>query len=186
MDHADWLRVGLVRQDRVSDPPTAFEARVRGELEPAWRLASVILGSALDAEDAVAEAALRAWRNRRSLRDGDRFAAWFGRIVVNVCRDRLRVQRRLPRIDVLIDDEIRTADDFRDDVHRRDTLGRAFELLPPDDRIVLVLRFWLDLPVESIATQLDIPVGTAKSRLHHATQRLRAEIRESEARDDER
>ncbi|HLO36682.1 MAG TPA: sigma-70 family RNA polymerase sigma factor, partial [Candidatus Deferrimicrobium sp.] len=71
--------------------------------------------------------------------------------------------------------------DFREGVYARDAMSRAFESLEPDERIVLVLRFWHDLTVEAIAERVGIPAGTAKSRLHHATARLRAALTVPEA-----
>jgi RNA polymerase sigma-70 factor, ECF subfamily len=168
----------LVTDDRPRAPRQAFEDRVIAQLDPSYRLAAVILGSAIEAEDAVADAAVRAWRHRGDLRDIDRFEAWFGRIVVNSCRDRLRSRRRSPVAEVLpvAPHEPPDGTDFRERIHARDELGRAFDRLPPDDRIVLALRFWLDLPIEAIATRLAIPAGTVKSRLHHATGRLRTAL----------
>jgi len=63
----------------------------------------------------------------------------------------------------------------------RDELERGFRRLTPDQRAVIVLRYWRDLPQEEIARTLDIPLGTVKSRLHHATTALRAAL-EAEAR----
>jgi RNA polymerase sigma-70 factor (ECF subfamily) len=60
--------------------------------------------------------------------------------------------------------------------HDRDVLANAIATLPPDHRIVVVLRYYLDLPVEAIAGRLDIPAGTVSSRLHYALKRLRAAI----------
>jgi RNA polymerase sigma-70 factor (ECF subfamily) len=169
---------------RVTDAADAFARLVEGQLEGAFRLATVILGNAIEAEDAVADAALSAWRSRTRLRETERFEAWFGRIVVNTCRDRLRSRRRHP-VAELPADEVRSPDgdraDFRDAVHARDAMSRAFEVLEPDERIVLVLRFWLDLPVDAIAERVGIPAGTVKSRLHHATERLRAALTVAEA-----
>ncbi len=163
----------------MTDAADAFARLIEGQLDRAFRLATVILGSAIEAEDAVADAALSAWRSRRRLREPDRFEAWFGRILVNACRDRLRMRRRRP-VTELSADEVRGPDsnrtDFREAVHDRDAMSRAFETLEPDERIVLVLRFWYDLPVDAIAERVGVPVGTAKSRLHHATQRLRAAL----------
>ena len=56
----------------------------------------MILGDPVEAEDAVHDAAVVAWRGFAGLRDRDRFEAWFGRILVNGCRDRLRRRRRRP------------------------------------------------------------------------------------------
>jgi RNA polymerase sigma-70 factor (ECF subfamily) len=163
----------------MTRPAEGFASLIESQLDASFRLATVILGSAIEAEDAVADAALSAWRSRRRLRDPDRFEAWFGRILVNACRDRLRSRRRHPvaelsAVEVGGPDANRA--DFRDAVHARDSMSRAFETLEPDERIVLVLRFWHDLPVEAIAERVGIPSGTVKSRLHHATLRLRAAL----------
>src|SRR5687767_13282049 len=66
------------------------------QLDRAYRLAGFILGDAREAEDATQDAMLRAWHQRDSLRDLHKAQAWFDRILVNVCRDRLR--RKRPRI----------------------------------------------------------------------------------------
>jgi RNA polymerase sigma-70 factor (ECF subfamily) len=181
----DGLREGSAvawRRDRVIDSTADLERLVLEHLDRAYRLASVILGNTIEAEDAVSDAALQAWRSRSRLREPDRFEAWFTRIVVNVCRDRLRVRHRTPIVEVLPEAPADPAapDDFREPVHLRDELERAFDRLPPDDRIVLTLRFWADLPVGAIGERLGIPSGTVKSRLHHALARLRA-ILEPEA-----
>src|SRR6185436_2581794 len=79
MDGPQALRLGE-RRGRVTDATDDFAARIDARIDGAYRLATVILGNALDAEDAVADAALNAWRSRSKLRDADRFDAWFGRI----------------------------------------------------------------------------------------------------------
>ena len=177
------IPIGL---DRVTDETATFSARIEAQLDRSFRLATVILGSAIEAEDAVADAALAAWRSRGRLRETDRFEAWFGRILVNTCRDRLRSRRRrpvteMPAAEVGAAAGLHGTADFRDGVHARDALSRAFETLEPDERIVLVLRFWQDLAVDDIAERLALPAGTVKSRLHHATVRLRTALTIGEA-----
>jgi RNA polymerase sigma-70 factor, ECF subfamily len=167
------------RLGSVTGSEASFERLVIDHLDRAYRLAAVILGSTADAEEAVSDAALLAWRSRDKLRDLERFEAWFSRILVNTCRDRLRSQRRRPVVEVfpVAPNEPTEAGDFRDLIHTRDELARAFVLLSADDRIALVLRFWADLSIEAIAERLGIPPGTVKSRLHHALARLRAGLR---------
>jgi RNA polymerase sigma-70 factor, ECF subfamily len=175
------LAIRIGRERVTTEPP--FAALIEGQLDRSFRLATVILGSAIEAEDAVADAALAAWRSRSHLRDAGRFEAWFGRILVNVCRDRLRSRARHPITEMQASGvggpELDSAD-FRDAVQSRDALSRAFETLEPDERIVLVLRFWHDLTIEAIADRVGIPIGTVKSRLHHATGRLRAALSAAE------
>lgn len=180
MDAPRAAQLVAIGRDLVTDAAADFADRITAQLDRSYRLATVILGSAMEAEDAVGDAALAAWRGRRSMRDADRFEAWFGRIVVNVCRDRLRSRRRQPVVEMpsmeLADGLLGNGGDFRDGVHQRDALSRAFGTLEPDEQIVLVLRFWQDLAVDAIADRIGIPSGTVKSRLHHATGRLRAAL----------
>jgi len=155
----------------------AFTVLAEHALDRAYRLAAVILTDALEAEDAVADAALAAWRSFGSLDDPARFDAWFGRIVLNGCRDRLRRRKRRPIVDLgamietLPDD--RSSADVSTAHAERDAIGRAVTHLDPDHQVVLALRFWADLDVETIAQRLGIPTGTVKSRLHSALRRLR-------------
>jgi RNA polymerase sigma-70 factor (ECF subfamily) len=181
MDGRDGALAIPIGIDRVTDEAATFAALIETQLDLSYRLATVILGSAIEAEDAVADAALAAWRSRDRLREAGRFEAWFGRILVNGCRDRLRARGRRPVVEMPAGEVGASAarrgePDFRDGVHARDAMSRAFETLEPDERIVLVLRFWHDLTVEAIADRVGIPAGTVKSRLSHATGRLRSAL----------
>lgn len=159
------------------DLAASFSGLVQSQLDGAYRLAAVILGDALEAEDAVNDAAVAAWHGFGGLRDRERFDAWFGRILVNGCRDRLRRRRRVRIVDIGATLDALRPDDARDDLATgaadRDALARAMGRLDPDHQVVLVLRFWLDLSIDAIADRLAIPAGTAKSRLHNAKRRLR-------------
>jgi RNA polymerase sigma-70 factor (ECF subfamily) len=156
----------------------AFDALVdRHTLDGAYRLATLILGSRTEAEDVTHDAALTAWRRFGELRDPGRFEAWFGRILVNACRDRLRARRRLP---VSIPDGTRhdaaanAAGDPTEAIAGRQALAAAVRSLSPEHREVLALRFYADLTVEQIAGRTGLRAGTVKSRLHHALRYLRA------------
>lgn len=163
--------------DRGLTADEAFAALTRRHVDGAFRLAWAIIGSTADAEDAVQDAFSLAWRKRSSLRDPDRFDAWFARILVNGCRDRLRRRKRVAIIDlgalVQLGVERGRAADPAAGSAERDEVGRALARLEPEHQVVLVLRFWLDLPVDAIAQRLGIPTGTVKSRLHNAGRRLR-------------
>lgn len=157
-----------------------FETLVdRRALDGAYRIARLILGDPVDAEDATHDAALAAWRRFAELREPARFEAWFGRILVNACRDRLRARRRLPiSIETLGVGPLRDAGsaDPADAVVRRDFLRKAIRSLSPDHREVVVLRYYADLTVEQIAERTGARAGTVKSRLHYALRRLRADV----------
>lgn len=157
-----------------------FSSLVAQRLDDSYRLARLILRNDEDAEDATHDAFLAAWRNRRALRDTERLDAWFSRILINACRQRLRQRIRRPTTPLLPDEPRTTAVDPYHASDDRQAIARAFESLTGDQRVVIVLRFYRDLPVDRIAHLLQIRPGTVKSRLHQATRRLReALVREA-------
>jgi RNA polymerase sigma factor (sigma-70 family) len=154
-----------------------FEALSDRSLDSAYRLAAVVLRDEIEAQDIVRDALLAAWRKFGSLRDLDRFDAWFGRIVLNLCRDRLRARRRGRIREIALGGQMETR--RPDEIARlaeRDAIGAAFSNLHPDLQLVVALRFYRDLPLEGIAGLLGIPLGTVKSRLHKGMERMRAEL----------
>lgn len=148
----------------------AFSGLLARALDRSYRMAAVILGNRDDAEDAVSDAALRAWQHISSLREPDRFDAWFNRIVINVCRDRLH-QRRRPS--VLQREPASGGDPFSASVERV-ALTEALAQLTPEHRAVIALHFLEDLTDEQVATHLGLRLGTVKSRLHYGIAELRA------------
>jgi len=156
----------------ATDRRAAFERLTERRLDRAYRLAGTILDNDAEAQDAVHDAALQAWTHWEKLRDKDRFDAWFDRIVVNVCRDRLRRRATSGRkvVELARDPKV----DLVDKAPLDDALLRAVDSLSPDHRIVVVLRFAEDLEVEEIARRTGVRSGTVKSRLHYALRQLRA------------
>jgi RNA polymerase sigma factor (sigma-70 family) len=163
-----------VRSDQRA---TAFRALVGGSLDDAYRRAAVVLGNRFEAEDAVHDAAERAWRAWGSLRDAAQFDAWFGRILINTCRDRLRRRRRVAIVEVRaieVDAIDRAAGPLFDRVADRARMLDLLAGLSADERIAIVLRYDADLTVPEIARLTNTREGTVKSRLHRALRKLRA------------
>ncbi len=173
-----------VQAARSADRRAAvFEHLVDRQLDDAYRLAAIILNDRMEAEDAVHDAAVAAWRGFERLRDPGRFDPWFRRILVNVCRDRLRARARRRIVD--LGRELREAEQPRmadpaEATATRDVLARAFDALDPNQRILVTLRYHTDLTVPSIAAVMDMPEGTIKSRLHQAIGRLRTALEEAD------
>jgi len=148
--------------------------RVRGDR--LYALAQRILRDVDRAEDALQEALVIAWRDLSGLRDPDRFDAWLHRLVVRSClAEATRERRRFSNLRVLPIDIPATNDDYLS-VGDRDQLERGFRRLSPQQRALLVLRHFEDRPPTEIAEILDIPVGTVRSRLHHAHRAMRAAL----------
>ena len=158
------------------DRATTFDAFASGRLDAAYRIATAILGDPAAAEDATHDAFVAAWRAWPSLRDPSRFDAWFGRILVNTCRNALRRSRRAIVVDVSARLANESRDDYAAEAAVRDSLDRAFARLSADHRIAVVLRFYEDLTVDEIAHRTGVSSGTVKSRLHYALRALGVQL----------
>jgi RNA polymerase sigma-70 factor (ECF subfamily) len=152
----------------------AFTRLADEHLDRAYRLARAILRDEAEAQDATHDAFVRAWRKWDALRDRTRFEPWFDRILVNVCRDRLRAPGR-KATDISAEVAL-AAGDHAGRAEDRAVLGNAIAGLSPDHQVVVALRFYLDLTIEDIAARLGIPSGTVQSRLHYALKRLHEAI----------
>lgn len=143
--------------------------------------AYAILRETTLAEDATQTAMVNIWRDLPRLRDPARFEAWSYRILLNACFGVGR-RARWRSVELTVDPPAKTIvrDDFQT-VLDRDQLERGFARLSLQQRAVLVTHYFLDLPSDEAAEMLEIPIGTYKSRLHRATETLRA-LLEADAR----
>jgi RNA polymerase sigma-70 factor (ECF subfamily) len=156
------------------DAFTELVARSIGRLTAAARM---ILRDEYAAQDAVQETFIEAWRSLPGLREPDRFDAWIRRLLVRACFKGSRRSKRVNAIEIRLTagDEPAIAGVERDlDIH--DQLERGLARLPAEQRAVVVLVYYLDLPLADAAQALGIPLGTTKSRLNRATSALRAAI----------
>jgi RNA polymerase sigma-70 factor (ECF subfamily) len=157
----------LVRSARAGDR-AAFADLLQPEYRTALRLAGGLLQDVDEAEDAVQEAAFTAWRRIGNLREGSSLRPWFFGIVANQCRTVKRnrwwsVARAEPPEDPAPAADLAAAIDLR----------RALRRIGHDDRLVLVLRYYLDMPFEEIATTLGISPKAARTRVERAIHRLK-------------
>ena len=135
------------------------------------------------AEDVLQNALLTIWRKLPQLREADRFDGWAYRILVNACyADAPRNRRWASTIRLLPIDLASDVDDIQN-LSDRDELEVAFRRLSLDHRAVFVMHHYVGLPLVVVAETLGIPDGTARSRLHYATQALRAAFEEARASD---
>jgi len=165
--------------------PTAMERATHGDadsfamlidplLQPAFRLAAVMLSDRMAAEDAVQEAAVKAWSNLRRFRgDESSLRSWFLSIVANECR--MTRRRRWWSVVKMADVEAqRPTDDLSPEA--TSDLRRAVGRLSLDERLPLVLYFYLDLPLDEVARTLHVSPAAAKSRIYRAARSLRADL----------
>jgi RNA polymerase sigma-70 factor (ECF subfamily) len=160
----------------------AFESIVRARMDAVYRLTAAILGDEADARDAAQETFLAAWRELPKLRDPERFDAWLQRVAVNASRMSLRARgrsrvREIPSSQVVALASHAAGSGPEADAARLDVALRQLDV---DQRAILVLHHLEGRPLAEIAEVLDIPVGTAKSRLFHARRALETALRAEE------
>lgn len=165
------------------------------QLDAVWRTARRMTGNDQDAEDLVQDTFLKATRSVHRYREGAGVRAWLFRILTNAYIDRYRRARREPDVvpltetGGLVDAFLEARDEPRAEVPRDlaalgeflrtqvgDEVRAAVEALPPDFRLVLLLRDVEGLSYREIAEALGVPVGTVMSRLFRARRALQARL----------
>lgn len=165
----------LIRAARDGDG-SAFDELLAAEYQVAFRVAYGLLQDVDEAEDAVQDSVFKAWRKLGNLREGSSLRPWFLAIVANHCRGLTRsrwwsvVRSDVPDREVDQPDQVAMLD-----------LRRAVARMGHNDKLVLVLRYYLDLPFEEIAATLDITPKAARRRVEKAVARLRPAMQVQEA-----
>lgn len=156
----------------------AFSDLVKASLSRQYAIATLILRDGDRAQDAVQDALVSAWRGLSALRDPDAWDAWLHRLTVRACFKQVRrdKRRKLVELQVKPDPVATGADDAPRALAERDRIERELDRLPIDQRAVIVLHYHLGLPLAEVAPILDIPVGTASSRLHRGLEAMRSSM----------
>ena len=146
----------------------------------AWRAAYAVTADRGLADDAGQEAFVKAFAALDRFDETQPFAPWLKRIAINAAVDSLRRSRRL---EVVVHDEHSTfhvwaLGEYADEDLHRWAVVDAVAALGAAKRVVVVLHYWLDLPLEEIAGVLGLPIGTVASRLSRAKDELRAVLEE--------
>jgi RNA polymerase sigma-70 factor (ECF subfamily) len=163
----------LIMARATDGDASAFATLIEPLLNPAYRLAAVMLTDRSAAEDAVQEASIKAWRKLHTLRgDVGSLRSWFLSIVANECR--MARRQRWWSVIKLADPEPPSSEDPSHETSS--DLQRALLKLSPEERLPLVLHFYLDLPIEEVARTLGLSPSAAKSRIYRAARRLRSDL----------
>jgi RNA polymerase sigma-70 factor (ECF subfamily) len=157
----------------------AFTVLARTSASRMYGIARLILRDTDRAQDAVQDALVLAWRHIRALRDPDAWDGWLHRLTIRACYKQARTSKRRDLVELHVepDPEPATLLDISMVMADRDALERHLQRLSIDHRAVLVLHFYAGLPISELAGVLDIPVGTAKSRLNRGLASMRASMR---------
>ena len=158
----------------------AFAMLVGGTIARLDAAARLILRDPELARDAVQEGFIRAWRYLPGLRDPDRFEAWLHRLVIHSCIDVTRRRRRRPIEVELTPIHGPSIGDIASVVADRELLEHALRGLDPEWRAIVVLHYFLGMPLPEVAAILRVPLGTAKSRLHRSLAAMRLAIEDDD------
>ena len=169
MDRSDEELVSAARQGDA----TAMDALLRRHYDRVHAVCRRIAGSTRDADDAAQEAMIRIVRNLDKFDGRSAFGTWAYRIATNTSLDELRKRKRRPQLHSVTDDDRPGPPEQADELsHRvvesvvdRVAIDDALDDLPDDFRIPVVMRDVGDLDYAEIAAELDVPVGTVKSRI---------------------
>ncbi len=162
---------------KVSDGTCELEKCIADNYQRAFRSAYLILGNQADAEEAVQEAFLRAWKFRASISRETSIKPWLYRVVINSCYSKLRkVAANRDNIATGIDiDRLHFSQpSYTASIELKQAVLAAIEALPAHLRVPVVLRYYVDLSEREISIAIKKRPGTVKSRLHEA-RRLLAE-----------
>ena len=144
-----------------------FEAKRR-----MWAVAMSVTGNSHDAEDAIQNAMISAWKNIGKFRPRARFSTWMYRITSNAALELLRKRREIPDDDAGADTPDASAP-IQQRITTTMVVRQALETLEPDFKEVLVLREYGGLSYDELAAHQGIPVATVKSRLNRARSKLK-------------
>jgi RNA polymerase sigma-70 factor (ECF subfamily) len=161
----------------------AFNRLVLAYQELAYNIAYRVVGNADSAADATQDAFLRAFRALSSFRGGS-FKAWLLRIVTNCCYDQMRGRQRRPTTaldDILEDDEhnelladaSESPEDYVSRLDLDETIERALQSLPYDQRVIVIMSDIQGLSYEEISQTVSVNLGTVKSRLNRGRTKMR-------------
>jgi RNA polymerase sigma-70 factor, ECF subfamily len=148
-------------------------------IEPGFRLALGMLHDPAAAEDAVQEASFTAWRKIGRMQDQGRLRPWFLGVVANKCRNSRR-NRWTSGVSLGVPEQINVVSNEETTLRGAD-LRRAISRLRHDDRVVVVLYFYVDLPLEEVAAATHSSVGATRARLYRSIKRLRPDVDVEEA-----
>ena len=158
---------------------------MRPQVEYLYRLAWRFTGSVADAEDLVQDVLIKLYPRTQELLGIQRLRPWLARVLYHQYVDSVRQRARSPIVELVTDAEGNdnpldtlpaTKDGPEEDAERsgqRERILRALDRLNPEQRAVVVMHDVEGYSLEELETMLETPLGTLKSRLHRARQRLR-------------
>ncbi|WP_186673953.1 sigma-70 family RNA polymerase sigma factor [Sporosarcina sp. BP05] len=140
-----------------------------------YRMAFVYVKNQSDALDVVQETAYRSFKSIKNLKEPKYFKTWLIRIAISCAIDLLRKQKNLVQLKPGFEEFI--SGDVNEDIDLKMTVRDLIEHLNEDEKSVIILRFFVGLTIKEVSEALDIPLGTAKTVLYRALNKLRKDLK---------
>ena len=167
----------------INGDKEAFSRIIIQNKEAMYKTAIVILRNEEDAYDALQEALIKMFRNIQSLQNVEAFKSWSRKIIVNSCYDIIEKNKKIININLKLAD---TYEETREDTYEcEDELVKILDKIEPDLRLTATLYYYNELTVKEISQIINIPEGTAKSRLSRAREKLYQILKEERREIDE-
>jgi len=167
-------QLGLITAAKKGDRD-AFLGLIEPLEDKLYQTALGIVGNRHDAEDVWQNTALKAWKNISGLREPV-FRTWITRILLNEAKMLLRSKSYAP----IPQEQLPETGVTDTDISTKLLVHNCLRHLTPEHRQAVMLRFWLDLTLEDIAGVMQVPLGTAKTRLYHGLENLKRRLKEAE------
>lgn len=157
----------------VSGDQDAFVTVIRTYEVVLYRIAYSYVRNEHDAKEAIQELSYRCYRAIHQLEHPRTIGSWLTRMIINICHDMLRKRKR----ELLIEQIDPVAEASYEEQHKVEWL-ELLDQLEEEQRELIYLKYVEDYSNQSIASHLQVPEGTVKSRLHHTLKKLRGMFRE--------
>ncbi|MEQ6390654.1 sigma-70 family RNA polymerase sigma factor [Bacillaceae bacterium S4-13-58] len=143
-----------------------------------YRMAFVYMKNQPDALDVVQETAYRSFKSIKSLKEPQYFKTWLLKIAISCSLDLLRQQKKVVFLKPVIED--RLTDEINEDIDLELTVRDLIEQLNPEEKSVVILRFYEGFTLKEVSETLNIPLGTAKTILYRALAKLRKNLKKGD------
>jgi RNA polymerase sigma-70 factor (ECF subfamily) len=162
------VEIDMLVESAKNGDKKAFDKIVQRYHNELYYTALGIVKSGWDALDICQETFLKAFSSLDTLKDVSKFRAWINRILINKCNDNFRRNKRVTVVDFIENEGF-----FEDSKEENIDLLKALSLLKEESRVILTLRYFQDLSIKEIASIVEVPEGTVKSRLSNGLKELR-------------
>lgn len=153
---------------------SAFMELLKEKQELFYKISFTYTNNPHDAEDCLSEASIKGFEKIKQLKKEDKFYSWFTSILINICRQQFREKRNISSEEEL--NEVRDMFSYNS-IEDKIIIESLLDKLKEDEREILVLRYLKDYSIAQVATIMDIPVNTIKTKIYRSLNFLRAKGR---------